>query len=525
MAKSLILEYLKTIKHDKIKLSDFKKAVGRYKLLGNQFGQDTLNEAIEEIKKEKGKNDLSDLDVFLAYENEIKELVWKKHSFNVSTPNKEIQMGDIDAIAKKFNTTREIAQVIYDFKIMEPHNTVHFARKIIEYNLKDNPNAVEIVRIINNNDLLIGKDNAATLAEIIFKFNLKESPNAITISQFIMDNNLKDNLDALKIYDFILSNKLLDNPNAITLYNMINNYGLSFELANDVCNFNNNNFYFNQYSPKYIFNKLRQIYQAKMRIEPNLNMEQEVQRIMRIVNMDASQAKYFLICCMGKNWGRNSSFYWDYNQFKEDFSNSNQEFTDEEMTFINGYIRRPAVNRFARGFETQDGKAMYNNGQFTLAMNNEEIKENEEQVLPLYNALNKNSLSQDVIVFRGANIGSLSRYNININDSEEEIKRKLGGRYQDGGFMSTSSVIEEKGNFLNCEVNFMVDLKAGTPCGDLSTFSEFDVEREVLIPPNVVFNVSDVRKIDGKIIIYLTSIPTKTATYFDDETKTEGRSR
>ena len=71
MVKSRIYEYINSIKDNKRKLIEFKNAIGRYELLADQFGQNFLEEAIEEVKKAKGKEGLSNLDVFLAYEDEI----------------------------------------------------------------------------------------------------------------------------------------------------------------------------------------------------------------------------------------------------------------------------------------------------------------------------------------------------------------------------------------------------------------------------------------------------------------------
>ena len=523
----MIKEYINSIKNNKKKLIELKKAVARYKLLGSQFGQNFLNEAIAEVKKVKNKESLSDIEVFLAYEDEIKNIVWGKHSNYVNSPIKEINSKDISGLVKKYNTTPEIAQIIIDFKIEDPHIPVALAENILKYNLKDNPNAIELSRIIFHNELYI-QQNTVMLAEIILKFKLKDNPDATKIATFIMNNKLMDNVDALNIYYYVLNNGLKDHPDAPIVANMVCKLGVSLDLAMEVSQYNHYNYKFKQYDEKYVFHKLRQLYQIKMKTEKNFNMQQEIERIMLNIGIDYEKAKYLLICCMGNNWGKNSSYYWNNDSFRKDFPNDNHEFTSEEMAAIKGYIRRPTHNRFARGFKTTGGKTIYDDGSFTVAMTNEEIMDNySKNYYPLYSALNKYALSKDVIVLRGASIDSLKKYGISIDDSEHEINKKLAGHYQDGGFMSTSYVVEKEGSFLDAEVNFIIDLKAGTPCGVLSGYSEFDVEREILIPPNISFNVNDVKKVDGKIYVYLTSIPTKSLSYVsdneNDDIKSEGR--
>ena len=60
----MIKDYINKIKDNKQKLIELKKTVSHYQLLGNQFGQNFLNEAILEVKKEKNKDTLNDLEVF-----------------------------------------------------------------------------------------------------------------------------------------------------------------------------------------------------------------------------------------------------------------------------------------------------------------------------------------------------------------------------------------------------------------------------------------------------------------------------
>lgn len=519
--------YIATLKNNRTKLVELKKAIGRYKMICNQFGKKIVDEAIFEVKKESNNETMGDLEVFLAYEQKIKKIVWNKYSNYVVSPIKEIESNDIANIAKRYNTTNEVAQTIIDFKIMDPFKAAALADIILKYNLKDNPKAVELSRIIFDNKLFI-YPNTVMLAEIILKFNLKDNPKAIIIASFIMENNLKDDSNAIEIYKFILDNNLTNNANAVMLAKIVCKLNISLDLAMEVIQYNQNNYKFRQYDEKYLFHKLRQLYQIKMKTEENFNMQQEIERIMINVGMDYDKAKYFLVCCMGNNWGRNSSYYWNNDSFVQDFPHNNYEFTDEEMSVIRGYIRHPIYNQFARGFKKDGDKTVYSDESFTPAMTNEKVMDNYFiNYSPLYQALNKYAFSKDIIVLRGTTIDSLKKYKINTNDSEQEIKNKLAGHYQDGGFMSTSYVVEKKGSFLDNEVNFIIDLKAGTPCGYLSGFSEFDVEREILIPPNVIFNVNDVKKMDGKIFVYLTSIPTKSISYVEnnenDDTKSEGR--
>ena len=488
---------------------DNNRAVFNYKLLSSQFGQKFLDEAIEEVKKAKNIENIDDINTFSKYEEEIRKIVWEKHTNYVNSPIKEIESNDIEGLAKRYNTTNEVAQIIVDFKITDPFIAASLADIILKNNLKDNPNAVELSRIIYRNELY-NKPNTVMMAEIIQKFELKDNADANKIATFIMNNKLMNNTSAIDIYHYIENNNLKNNPDSVMIANMVCKFDIPLDLATEVSQYNNNLYKFKEYDEKYVFHKLRQIYQIKTKTEENFNMNQEIERIMVNVGTDYEKAKYLLISCLGNNWGRNSSYYWNYYDFIQDFPNDNYKFTKEEMAAIKSYTLQPEQNVFGRGFKIANGETIYNNGTKSLEMTNENIMDTYDiSYHPLYQALNKYSFPKDIIVLRGASIDALKKYNISASDSEQEIKNKLAGHYQDGGFMSTSYLIEKEGSFLNTDVNFIIDLKAGTPCGELSSFSEYDSEHEILIPPNVSFDVNDVKKIDGKIYVYLTSIPTK----------------
>ena len=316
-----------------------------------------------------------------------------------------------------------------------------------------------------------------------------------------------------EVAEIIISNDLMGNPNAIEIATMMYKLGITLDLAIEVCKYNAGNFVLNKLDEKYVFHKLRQIYQVKMAIEPELDFERERERIAKLLNIESIKAKYLLMCYMGNNsWGRNSTFYWNHKQFINDID-GHRSYTDKDIKFIKSYVGDPGINNFSRGFVVRDGKTIYNSKSPGKAFTTRGIiKKNRRDYFPLYTAMNKYSLPKDVVVFRGTTIESLNKYGIEQGDSEEEIKKKLNGHYQDGGFVSTSVVVETL-RYLDENVNLIINLKAGTPCGVLSEHSVFEFENEVLIPPNVVFNVDDVKVIDEKIYIYLTSIPTKSISY------------
>ena len=460
MQNSYIGDYINLMLASQTSIGEIKNEIFLYKACSDQLGSEILAEAISRVRKIRKKDSLSDLDIFVKYKNDV------------------ILIG----LAKKYKVTKKVAQTILDLKI--PISKM-----------------------------------APLLAKIILDFDLKSNQNAIELSSIICQKNLEKNPDAVMLAVIILNHHLRDDPRAVKIATMMLKLGITLDLAIDVCRYDDGNYSFKQLDEKYVFHKLRQIYQVKMKMEPWLDFENEIERIAKILNLDYNdlQTEYMLLSCMGNNWGRNGTYYWDYGRFIEDVS-SDHKYTDEDIVYIKEYVNEPRINGFARGFNIQ-GDEIYFNGHSHKAAptDNEIISRIKQNYLPLYKIINKYSLPRDVIVFRGTDIASLSRYGIRLDDSAEDIKRKLGGHYQDGGFMSTSAVAEDNTFMFGSEVNFIINLKTGTPCGELSQYTRdtrYESECEVLIPPNVVFIVNDVRVTDERIYIYLTSIPTKSISYF-----------
>ncbi len=526
MRRNRVTEYINSIRNNRSKLIELNKATFRYKMLVEQFGQNFVDDAIIEIGKEKGQENLSDLELFLAYEEEIEKKIRHKHADYAIRPIKEIESKDINGLVKRYNTTSEVAQIIIDFKITDPYISAELASIILKFNIKDNPNALVLARIIHDNRLN-SNQNGLALAEIILKYNLKDNPEALKISNFIVTNNLGDNTDAVKIYYFIKENNLENNPDAAMIANRVIKLGISLDLSIEVSRYNHYNYAFEQSDEKYILDKLRQFYQIKLKTEPDFNMQKEIERIMMVaICADRYKAEGLLMCCLGENWGKNSSYYWDHDKFKKDYHVDSQVFTEEEIRSIQSYTQRPDINNMARKYKVWGGR-IYSIDEVEY-MTSEMGTMFHKEYSKLYDTLNKHSLSKDVVVLRNTSIDSLEKYSVSVNDSEEEIKKKLRGYYHDDGFVSTSSVITKEGVF-GGEVCFIINLKAGTPCGEISRYSYRKEECEILIPPNVSFTVNDVKKIDGKIMVYLTSIPTKSLSYVGtteeeiDGEKSEGR--
>ena len=458
MQGSYINNYIKSMVERGISLNDVRKIISNYKSLRSRVNEKIFYRAIDEVKKTKNAKGMNDLEVYTAYERDVK----------------------IVALTKQYNITTDIAEIIIDLDI--PYTSV-------------------------------------ILAEVIWKFKLRNNPKVMELARIIVDKKLEDNPNALVIAERILKHKLEDYIGAVEIVNMVYEYGVPLDLAIEVSKFNHCHYYnykFKQNDERYIFHKLRQIYQVKMRVEKDFKFSREVRRISEILDIITDSAQYLLYCCMGNNWGRNSRCYWDFDRFKSDVA-SNRVYTKDEINVISDYTIDSVINTYARGFKTNNGRTSYANyagGVYVRTLENKEIMDkNEKDFLPLYLAVNKYSLPKDVIVFRGVEVDALNKYDINYEDSEEEIKRKLAGYYQDGGFLSTSAVITDETEYLSRDVNFIINLKAGTPCEELSNYSHFEDECEVLIPPNVTFIVNDVKKLNNRILIYLTSIPTKSISY------------
>ena len=452
MQGNYISDYIKAVVKSGINLNKIKQAANCYKILCEKLDKKTVDEAINIVKNTKKQKSLNYLEILMAYEQDVK----------------------ITALTMKYNITPVIAKIMIDLNM--PYTS-------------------------------------AVYAAVIEKFDLKNHPNGKALSRIIVNKKLDDNSDAVIIAERIREQGLVDNPNAVKIVNMVYNFDVPIDLAIEVCQYDDNNYEFKNRDEKYLFHKLRQIYQVKIKVEGKLNIDQEAKKISTILSIKSDKARCLLFCCMGNNWGRNSNFYWNYDQFKEDCAND-YSYTEEEARLIGRYTHSSSINTYARGFQIRNGKTYYRSSSFTIALDNDEIMDkNKDEYLPLYMAMNKYSLPKDVIVFRGVNMDTLKRYGINYRDSEEEIKRKLNGYYQDGGFMSTSIVIESEDDFLINDVNFIINVKSGTPCGELSEYSAYEKEYEILITPNVTFIVNDVKKMNNRILIYLTSIPTKSLSY------------
>lgn len=456
--------YINPMVKNRIDINANRRAMAHYRSFRDKVGEKNFYRAIQKVREAENKGILKDFEIFMAYERTVK----------------------IIALTKKYNITRDVAEIMVDLNM--PFTSV-------------------------------------IQAEVICKFGLKNNPNAMDLSRVIVDRKLDGNLNAVIIAERILKHNLNDYPDAVNIVNMVYEFGIPLDLAIEVSKYDNYNYEFKHQNERYIFHKLRQIYRVKMKVDKTINIEREADRISTTLAIDPDKAKYLLYCCMSDNWGRNSCVYWDYSSFKCDFAND-YDYADD-VNFIYDYISDSSINSYARGFEIIDKHTYYNaSGRGDLLENKDIIDKYNYEFLPLYRAANKYSLpnkatnkyslGKDVIVFRGTPIDALNKYGVKPDDSEEEIKRKLNGYYQDGGFVSTSVVVDSE-EFLFETVNFIINLKSGTPCCELSKYSNFPEECEILIPPNVVFRVDDVKRVSegpvDKILIYLTSIPTKSLSY------------
>ena len=79
---------------------------------------------------------------------------------------------------------------------------------------------------------------------------------------------------------------------------------------------------------------------------------------------------------------------------------------------------------------------------------------------------------------------------------------KLGAVYTDAGFMSSTPVAG--GGFTYKDVNFVMTCKKGMGFGDFSKWNSG--EKEILLPLGSRFSVDRVEIVNGKIMVYMTSI-------------------
>ena len=125
-----------------------------------------------------------------------------------------------------------------------------------------------------------------------------------------------------------------------------------------------------------------------------------------------------------------------------------------------------------------------------------------DEAITLNNAISRSTFIEDTVICRGVDGNALSRFGITMQDSPEEIMKKLGSVYTDKGFMSCTPVAG--GGFLYKDINFVMTCKKGMAVGEFSLWNAG--EQEVLLGLGSKFSVDSVEKIGGKIMIYMTSL-------------------
>ena len=124
------------------------------------------------------------------------------------------------------------------------------------------------------------------------------------------------------------------------------------------------------------------------------------------------------------------------------------------------------------------------------------------EAIALNNAISRTVFMEDTIVARGVDFNALERFGILPTDSPEVMMQKMGYAYTDNGFMSATPVAG--GGFTHKEVNFIMTCKQGKPFGDFAQFNPG--EQEILLGLGSTFKIDRIEKIDGRIMVYMTSI-------------------
>ena len=125
-----------------------------------------------------------------------------------------------------------------------------------------------------------------------------------------------------------------------------------------------------------------------------------------------------------------------------------------------------------------------------------------DEVNMLNDIVSRNEFKEDTVVFRGVGIEALKDFGITSVSSESEIMESLGRVYTEKGFLSASPIND--GRYMDKEVNFIINCKKGKKFADFSLFNSG--EQEIVLGSDSRFKITDVKKENNKIKIYMTSL-------------------
>ena len=137
------------------------------------------------------------------------------------------------------------------------------------------------------------------------------------------------------------------------------------------------------------------------------------------------------------------------------------------------------------------------------------MERNKEAILQIDDAVRQSTLQTDMVTYRGlSDLESSKRlFGVDFTDlSDAEIRKAVMSKknFVYDGFMSTSAT-KHSSPLSKAKIVYEIKTKAGTPALDFSKLGGLYSEQEVLITPNVPYNITDVKveHIGSKKIVHI----------------------
>ena len=137
------------------------------------------------------------------------------------------------------------------------------------------------------------------------------------------------------------------------------------------------------------------------------------------------------------------------------------------------------------------------------------MERNKEAILQIDDAVRQSTLQTDMVTYRGlSDLESSKRlFGVDFTDlSDAEIRKAVMSKknFVYDGFMSTSAT-KHSSPLSKAKIVYEIKTKAGTPALDFSKLGGLYSEQEVLIAPNVPYNITDVKveHIGSKKIVHI----------------------
>ena len=143
-------------------------------------------------------------------------------------------------------------------------------------------------------------------------------------------------------------------------------------------------------------------------------------------------------------------------------------------------------------------------------INNETIPElisrTRKEADTLAEAISKNSLQENTVLYRGAGDTARTFEKLGVTNDDltsiEKLREKIVGKvYTEKGFMSVAPS-SEKG--FTKKINFIIECEEGTPLADFYEWNSG--EGEILLNKGQKFDIKSVEEIDGKFYVHMRTI-------------------